>query len=371
MIRDDNGLYLEVMTSGHKHWRYRYSDGKKQIKLSLGEYPYLSLKEAREKRDDLKRGMEHGVDPKVTLRPPEAMTFKKVATEWYEKNIRGIMSEKYQYKVISRLERFLFPFIGDTPMNEVTAVKILTALRAIEARGMNETTHTVHQICGQVFRYAVASGYAEHNPAPDLKGALAPVIAKHNASFTDPAKIKELLAAMTVFSGSDTVKNALWFSAYVFQRPGEVRHAEWTEINLETSEWRIPADKMKMGRPHIVPLSNQTHSILTRMKGFTGHGRYIFPSIRTPNGASPMSEGTITAALRRLGFSGNEMTAHGFRSMASTILHEQGWHSDAIERQLSHVEGNAVKAAYNYAEYLTERREMMQAWADWLDSLKL
>jgi integrase len=297
------------------------------------------------------------------------MTFQKIAAEWYEKNIRGVMSKKYQYKVISRLDRFLFPYIGDVPMSEVTAVKILTALRAIEARGMNETTHTVHQICGQVFRYAVASGYVEHNPVPDLKGALAPVVSKHNASLTDPAKIKELLAAMSVFSGSDTVKNALWFSAYVFQRPGEVRHAEWMEINLEKREWRIPADKMKMGRPHIVPLSNQTHAILTHMKNFTGHGRYVFPSIRTPNGASPMSEGTITAALRRLGFSGNEMTAHGFRSMASTILHEQGWHSDAIERQLSHVEGNAVKAAYNYAEYLPERREMMQAWANWLDNL--
>jgi hypothetical protein len=176
MIRDDNGLYLEVMTSGHLHWRYRYHDGKKQIKLSLGEYPFLSLKEAREKRDDLKRGIEHGVDPKVTLHPPETMTFKKVATEWYEKKIHGIMSEKYQYKVLSRIERFLFPVIGDTPINEITALKVLTALRAIEARGMNETAHTVHQLCGQVFRYAIASGYAENDPVSPLKGALAPVV---------------------------------------------------------------------------------------------------------------------------------------------------------------------------------------------------
>jgi len=369
MIRDDNGLYLEVMTSGSKHWRYRYYDGKKEIKLSLGEYPYLGLKDAREKRNDLKRDMEKGVDPKMALNPPEVLSFKKVAVEWYEKNIRGIMSEKYQYKVISRLDRFLFPYIGDTPIKEVTASTVLTVLRLIEARGMNETTHTVHQVCGQVFRYAIASGYAEINPARDLRGALAPVVSKHNASLTDPAQIKELLLAMTAFSGSDTVKNALWFSAYVFQRPGEVRHAEWVEVNFESREWRIPATKMKMRRPHIVPLSNQTYEILTHMKNFTGHGRYIFPSIRTPNGSSPMSEGTITAALRRLGFSGNQMTAHGFRSMASTILHEQGWRSDAIERQLSHVEGNSVKAAYNYAEYLPERREMMQAWADWLDGL--
>jgi hypothetical protein len=211
MIRDDNGLYLEVMTSGHLHWRYRYHDGKKQNKLSLGEYPYLSLKEAREKRDDLKRGMEHGVDPKTTLNPPETMTFKKVADEWYEKNIRGIMSEKYQYKVQSRIERFLIPIIGDMPIGEITAPKVLIALRAIETRGMNETAHTVHQLCGQVFRYAIASGYVENDPVSPLKGALAPVVSKHNASFTDPAKIKELLAAMSAFDGSDTVKNALWF----------------------------------------------------------------------------------------------------------------------------------------------------------------
>ena len=371
MVRDDNGLYLEVMTSGNKHWRYRYYDDKKEIKLSLGEYPYLSLKDAREKRDDLRRGMEKGIDPKVTLNPPETMSFKKVAAEWYDKHIRGIMSEKYQYKVMSRLERFLFPYVGDTPITEVSAPKILTALRLIEARGMNETAHTVHQICGQVFRYAVASGYAERNPASDLKDALAPVVTKHRASLTDPAKIKELLRAMTAFSGSDTVKNALWFSAYVFQRPGEIRRAEWTEMNLETREWRIPEQKMKMRRPHIVPLSNQACAILEHMKELTGHGRYVFPSIRAANGSTPMSDATITAALRRLGFSGDEMTAHGFRSMASTNLHEQGWHSDAIERQLAHVEGNSVKAAYNYAEYLPERREMMQVWADWLDGLCL
>jgi integrase len=370
MVRDDNGLYLEVMTSGNKHWRYRYYEGKKEIKLSLGEYPFLGLRDARDKRDDLRRGKAKGVDPKDTLRPPETLTFKKVALEWYEKNVHGIKSEQYQYKVMSRIDRFLFPYIGDTPVNEVTASKILAALRAIEAHGLNETTHTVHQISGQILRYATASGYVEHNPAADLKGALAPVVPKHNASLTDPAKIRDLLCAMAAFSGSNTVKNALWFSAYVFQRPGEVRHMEWAEVNIENREWRIPAEKMKMRRPHIVPLSNQTFEIVKNMEDFTGYGKYVFPSIRTPDGSRPMSENTITATLRRLGFSGNEMTAHGFRSMASTTLHEQGWHSDAIERQLSHVEGNSVKAAYNYAEYLPERREMMQAWADWLDGLR-
>jgi integrase len=370
MILDDNGLYLEVMTSGNKHWRYRYYEGKKEIKLSLGEYPYLGLKDAREKRDDLKRGRARGVDPKVTLRPPEVLTFKKVALEWYEKTVYGIKSEKYQKYEMSRLEHGLFPYIGDTPLNEVSAAKILAALRLLEARGLRETVHMTHQMCCRIFRYAVASGYAEYNPAEGLKGALAPVVPKHHASLTDPAKIRDLLLAMDAFAGSHIVKNALWFSAYVFQRPGEIRRIEWGEVNFEAREWRIPDFKMKMRRPHIIPLSNQAYAILESMKAFTGHGRYVFPAFSSASGAIPIAEHTICAAIRRLGFGKDEMTPHGFRSMASTILHEQGWRSDAIERQLSHVEGNSVKAAYNYAEYLPERREMMQAWADWLDSLK-
>jgi integrase len=359
------------MASGNKHWRYRYYDGKKEIKLSLGEYPYLGLKDAREKRDDLKRGKAHGIDPKAVLRPPEALTFRKAALEWYEKNIQGVMVADYQRNVRTRMEYHLFPHIGDMPLNEVTAAKILAALRLIEDRGMPETAHTVHQICTRIFRYAVASGYAEHNPAADLKGALAPRVTKHRASLTDPAKIKDLLRAMDAFLGSHIVKNALWFSAYVFQRPGEVRQAEWVEVNFEAREWRIPDFKMKMRRPHIVPLSNQAYAILEHMKAFTGHGKYVFPALRANRGGTiPMSDHTIVVAIRRLGFGQDEMSAHGFRSMASTTLHEQGWRSDAIERQLAHAEGNAVKAAYNYAEYLPERREMMQAWADWLDSLK-
>jgi integrase len=371
MVRDDNGLYLEVMTSGNKHWRYRYYDGGKEVKLALGEYPYLGLKDAREKRDDLKKGKAHGVDPKAALRPPEALTFRKAALEWHEKNVLGIMTKAHQNSVRTRIECYLLPYIGDIPVNEVTAAKILAALRLVEARGLTATVHTLHQICGRIFRYAIASGYAERNPAADLDGALVPRVIKHNASLTDPVKIKDLLRAMDAFPGSHVVKNALWFSAYVFQRPGEIRQAEWAEVNFEAREWRIPAPKMKMRRQHIVPLSNQAYAILEHMKAFTGHGKYIFPSMRAiSSGNVPMSSSTISTALCRLGFGKDEMSPHGFRSMASTILHERGWHSDAIERQLSHVERNAVKAAYNYAEYMPERREMMQAWADWLDGLR-
>jgi integrase len=371
MVRDDGGLYIEVMSSGNKHWRYRYHDGSKSVKLSLGEYPYVSLREAREKRDELKKGRAHGVDPKNTLHPPVALTFKNVALEWYEKRIKNIKSEKYQYKVLSRMERFLFRCIGEKSIKDVTAPEILAALRVIESQGMNETAHTVHQICGQVFRYAIAAGHAERNPAADLQGALVPVIPKHHGALTGTQDIAGLLRAMDGFNGSFVVKCAVWFSAYTFARPGEVRHAEWTEFNLDAAEWKIPAEKMKKRRPHIVPLSRQVLDILSQMKSWTGQGKYVFPSNRTLNhGERPMSENTVTAALRRLGYTGDEMTAHGFRSMASTTLNEQGWHPDVIERQLAHVEGNSVRAAYNYAEYLPERRKMMQAWADWLDGLK-
>ena len=267
------------------------------------------------------------------------------------------------------MQRFLFPYIGNRLVNEVTAPEILAALRIVEARGLNDTAHTALQTCGQAFRYAIAAGYAERNPAADLRGALAPVVRKHNASLTEPGQIAELLRAMHSFQGSEVVRLALWFSAYTFGRPGEIRHAEWTEFDLNRAEWKIPAEKMKMRRPHIVPLSKQVLELLNPLQVITGRGRYTFPSIRSIKGIDPMSENTITAALRRLGFGKGEMTAHGFRSMASTNLNEQGWAPDVIERQLAHVEGNSVRAAYNYAEYLPERRRMMQSWADWLDAL--
>jgi integrase len=373
MLHDDRGLYLLVRPAGGKYWRLRYWRNGKEKKLSLGVYPTVTLKEAREKRDGLRRDIAHGIDPKenaqaALLRSQEILG--AVAGEWFLKKIKSIRSESYCSTVWSRVERFVLPVFGRRNIRGITAPEILTVLRRLEDRGIVNTAHCVMNYCSQIFRYAVATGRAERDPTADLRGALQPLKAKHRASVTDPAKIAQLLRAMDAFGGTYVVKCGLWFSALTFARPGEVRRAEWKEINPESAEWKIPAEKMKMGRPHIVPLARQALEILESLKPLTGHGDYVFPCLRSPKGTRPMSENTILHALRRMGFGKDEMTAHGFRSMASTLLNEQGWPPDVIERQLAHAEGNAVRAAYNYAEYLPERRKMMQAWADWLDSLK-
>jgi integrase len=368
-LGDGDGLHLEILPTGGKYWHLRYLLNGKEHKISLGVYPHITLAEAREKRNDFKRSLAHGIDPRASK--PEVSTFEKVARDWCGRKIAPSKSEQYCYKVMSQLEKYLFPHIGNRPINEIVAPEILAPLRAIESQGKNETAHAVRQIAGQVFRYGVATGACDRDPAADLKGALASVVTKHRAAITDPRKVKDLILAMTAFSGSPVVKAALWFSAYTFQRPGEIRHAEWTEIDFDAALWRIPDPKMKEREPHLVPLSRQAVDVLQGIKPLTGHGKYIFPTIRSiARGNVPMSENTITAALRRLGFGQDEMSAHGFRGMASTILNEQGWPPDVIERALAHAEGNSVRAAYNHARHLPERRKMIQAWADWLDGLK-
>lgn len=366
MLRDDRGLYLEIMPGGNRYWRMRYWADGKERKLTLGEYPEVSLRVAREKRDAIRLDRSRGIEPGV--KKSNGPTFEEIAREWHTRMIVPDKTPKYIYKTLSRLEKFAFPFIGSHLIGEVSTADLLSMIRAIEARGLNETAHTVHQICGQVFRYAVASGRADRNPAADLKGALTPIVVRHRASLTDPKDIAGLMRAIDSLRDSVIVRCALLFSAYTFQRPGEVRQAEWSEFDFDEKLWRIAAEKMKMRRPHLVPMATQVLKVLEEIRPLTGHGRYVFPSIRTPDGSRAMSEATITAALRRLGYTGEEMTAHGFRSMASTNLNEQGWSSDAIERQLAHVEGG-VRSVYNYAEYLPERRRMMQHWADWLDGL--
>jgi len=368
-LGDGDGLHLEILPAGGKYWHLRYWIQKKEKRLSLGVYPEVGLKEAREKRDAFKKDLARGVNPRAPK--PKVQTFEEVAREWHGRNIAPSKTQQYSRDTITRLERYLFSHIGSRPINEITAPEILAPLRAIEAQGKNEMAHTMRQIAGQIFRYGIATGVCERDPAADLRGALAPVIVKHRAAITDPRKVKELIKAMTALSGSAIVKSALWFSAYTFQRPGEIRHVEWTEIDLYEATWRIPDTKMKEREPHLVPLSRQAIEILRGLKPLTGHGQYIFPSNRnTTRGDAPMSENTITATLRRLGFGQDEMCAHGFRGMASTILNEQGWPPDVIERALAHAEGNSVRAAYNSARWLPQRREMMQHWADWLDSLK-
>jgi integrase len=373
MLHDDRGLYLLVKPAGGKYWRLRYWQNKIETKMSLGVYPTVSLKEARDKRDELRKGISNGIDPKKTAQDAVTQSqeiFNIVAEEWFIKKIKNVSSENYASTVLSRLERYVLPVFGQRSVREITAPEILVIIRQLEDRGVINIAHCIMGYCGQIFRYAVATNRAERDPTADLRGALQPLKSKHRAAITDPAEIKQLLRAMDTFVGTYVVKCGLWFSAYTFVRPGEVRHAEWKEFNLEGAEWKISEQKMKMKRPHIVPLSKQVIELLENLKPITGHGPYVFPSLRSSKGTQPMSENTILYALRRMGFSKDEMCAHGFRGMASTRLNEQGWHPDVIERQLAHVEGNSVRAAYNYAEYLPERRKMMQAWADYLDSLK-
>jgi integrase len=372
-VSDEKGLCLEVHPNGGRYWRYRYRHAGKQKMISLGTFPEVSLAEARSKRGETRKLVANGIDPsakrqqdKLIAQMASETAFEPVAREWLAG--RGELAPATLEKVRWMLESHAFPWVGKRPIAELTAPEMLAMLRRIESKGKIETAQRVKQVCGQVFRYAVATGRAERDPTADLRGALKTKKTQHHASITDPAKVGELMRAIDGFSGSHGVACALKLAPLVFVRPGELRQAEWSEIDLDSAIWRIPAEKMKMRETHIVPLSTQAVAILRDLKPLTGAGRYVFPSIRDTK--RPMSENTVTAALRRLGYAGDEMTGHGFRSMASTLLHEQGRPSHLIERQLAHAERNQVKAAYNYAEYMDDRREMMQAWADYLDGLR-
>jgi len=371
-LSDERGLYLLVNKAG-KYFRLDYRFAKKRKTLALGVYPEVSLKEARKRRDDARKMIAASIDPVQHRKLTKAMqaeqaenSFEAIAREWHLK-FSSRWAASHANKIIRRFELYVFPWIGNRPIAEITAPELLTILRRIENRGISETAHRTKQNCGQVFRYAVATGRTERDPSADLKGALAPAKHERMATITEPKKIGELLRTIDSYEGTFIAKYALMLAPLVFVRPGELRHAEWAEIDLEANEWRIPADKMKMKEPHIVPLAKQAVGILKEIQPLTGQGRYVFPSIRTSS--RPMSENTVLAALRRMGYTKEEMTGHGFRAMASTVLHEQGWPSDVIERQLAHGERNSIKAAYNHAQHLPERQRMMQAWADYLDSL--
>lgn len=294
-------------------------------------------------------------------------SFEVIAREWFELT-KAKWESEYANLVLRRLESDIFPQLGGRPIAEITPLELLTALRRIEQRGANDLTRRVLQKCGQVFRYAVVTGRAPRDPTTDLRDALKPIQKQHYASIQDPKAVGELMRAMRDYLGAFETKCALLLAILTFVRPGELRKAEWSEFDREQAEWRIPASRMKMKEQHIVPLSTQAIAVLNDLHLATGHGRYLFPSIRTS--ARPMSENTVNAALRRLGYTREEMTGHGFRSTASTLLNELGWPSDAIERQLSHGERDEVRGAYNFAEYLPVRRTMMQAWADHLDTLE-
>lgn len=373
-VADGNGLCVEVTPNGSKLWRYRFRDlsGKASM-LSFGAYPEVSLAEARERLADARAVVRAGKSPvavrkaaKRALVAAIETSFRGVAAEWVAKNSKGKAES-----TLTRLEwqLSLVPdWLQDMPIADITAADVLQALRPLEARQVLETAHRVRARIGQVMRYAVATGRAQRDPTTDLRGALAPVRASSRAAVTHPDDIAALMRAISAYQGQPVTRVALQLAPLVFARPGNLRAMEWSEIDTKAAEWRVPAGKMKMREAHTVPLSKQALALLEDIRPLTGRGRYVFPSLRTPK--RPMSDNTINAALRRLGFDKETMTGHGFRAMASTRLNEMGWAPDVIERQLAHAERNKVRAAYNRAQYMKERKKMMQAWADYLDQLK-
>lgn len=371
---DGGGLFLLVTPSGGKLWNFKYRFNGKEKKLSLGSYPEISLAEARQRREEARTLVANEVDPgeikkaQQAAESAQADTFEVIAREWHSR-FAPTWAKSHAGKIIRRFELYVFPWIGTKEITSISAKEMLEVLRRVEEKGIIETAHRIQQSCGRVFRYAIATGRAERDPTGDLRGALPPANTKHMASIIDPREIGGLLRAIDGYNGSIVTRCALQLAPLVFVRPGELRHAEWTEIDFDANEWRIPAEKMKSKFQHIVPLSKQSVKVLREIMPLTGKGRYVFPSPRTGN--RPMSDNAVLAALRRMGYEKDEMSGHGFRSMASTLLNEQGWNRDAIERQLAHTEKNSVRASYNFAEYLPERRKMMQSWADYLDSLRL
>ena len=372
-LTDSGGLYLHVTEKGGKLWRFKYRFAGKYKLLALGSYPEISLLDARQSRDEARRQLAKGIDPSAARRAQkqatiqEIETFELIAREWH-KRFLSTWTTRYAETLMSRLELYIFPWIGKRPIAEIKAPELLAVLRRIESRGILDTTQRVRIICGQVFRYAVVTGRAERDPTTDLKGALPQPQKTNRAAITEPKKVGKLLRAIDGYQGSFVVQCALKLAPLLFVRPGELRHAEWEEISFENAEWNIPGSKMKMKEPHLVPLSKQAIEILTEIKKLTGAGRYVFPG-RTSE--RPMSDNAILAALRNMGYAKEEMSGHGFRAMARTILDEVlQFRPDFIDHQLAHAVKDPNGRAYNRTTHLDERRKMMQKWSDYLDGLK-
>jgi integrase len=382
-LTDSEGLYLHVTEKGSKLWRFRYRYGGKHKLLALGKYPEISLYDARQRRDEARKQLANGIDPgairkaQKQAKTEETETFEIVAREWHGK-FKDSWSKSHAHVTITRLERDIFPWMGKRPISEIEPPEVLAVLQRIESRGAAETARRMKIVCGQAFRYAVATGRAKRDPTPDLKGALKPVISRHMAALTDPKEVAQLLRAIDEYKGSFVVRCALQLAPLFFVRPGELRQAEWAEINFDAAEWNIPIEHMKLplktkqerrGQFHLVPLSSQAIAILKELYPLTGHSKYVFPSHRTT--LRPMSDGAILTALRRMGYSKDEMSGHGFRAMARTILDEVlQVRPDFIEHQLAHAVRDPNGRAYNRTAHLAERRKMMQTWADYLDGLK-
>jgi integrase len=369
-LGDERGLYLLVNPSGSRLWRFKYRVAGVEKLLSLGSYPDTSLQKARAKRDAARILLADGGDPgakRKAEKRAQSATFAAVAEEWLQTK-RATLTDSTWQRDRDQLFKIVGPYLGKRPIAAIEAPDLLAVLRKLEKRGVNDTAHRVRAVCGRVFRYAIATGRASRDISADLKGALAPKGTVSYAAITDPRGVGELLRAIDGFGGQKTTHAALRLAPYVFVRPGELRGAEWSEISFELAEWRIPAERMKMKEQHIVPLARQVIELFQELQIHTGGGRFVFPALGRH--MRPMSENTISVALRRIGYSNEQMTAHGFRSVASTLLNEQGWNPDLIELQLAHKERNKVRAAYNRAQRLAERRQMMQAWADYLVRLK-
>ena len=365
---DGGGLYVEIAPSGGRLWRLKYRFGGKEKRLALGAYPAVSLKDARAKAADARRLLAQGTDPAAErTRAKGGDTFAALAERWLAEtagNRKAGTVTKHRFFV-----DHLLPHLGHLAPDAITAADVVRAVRAVYSRGeLRETAARAYSVMGRIYRFGVVHGLAARNPAADvaMRDVLPPKPVRNHAALTDPAAVGGLLRAIDGYQGTPVTRLAMRFAALTFVRPGELRNAEWTEFDGDT--WRIPAHKMKAGEPHIVPLSGQALDVLDALRPLTGAGRYLFPCGRTRE--RPMSENAVNAALRRMGYGGDEMTGHGFRAMASTLLHEQGFPPMVIERQLAHAERNAVAAAYNRADLLPERRRMMAAWGKYLDGLQ-
>ena len=372
-LSDGKSLYLLVNKTG-KYFRFDYRFAGKRKTLALGVYPNLSLVEARKMHAAARQYLESELDPaqfrgRIRQHQPgqTANSFETIAREWFSCNLQT-WTPGHATTIMRRLERNIFSWHGSQAIESITASELLTTLRRIELRGTIETAHRVKQICSQIFRYAIATGRAERDPCADLRGSLMSTQSKQMAAITDPVQIGALLRAIDAYQGHALTRWALKFAPLVFVRPGELRHAEWTEIDIKGAQWKIPAEKMKSRIPHIVPLARQALTILRKIEPISGHGRYVFPSLRTIE--RPMSNNTILAALRRMGYAKDEMSGHGFRIMAERLLYEQEWSAFIIERQLARGGKNDRQVPRTYAQYLPQRHKMMQAWANYLDSLK-
>lgn len=369
-LMDERGLYLILTPTGGRWWRFRYGFAGKEKLLSLGTYPDVSLKAAREARDDARRALAKGIDPSAARQREKreraeanANDFEVVAREWLE-NVRPKWAAVYHSDTLKRFEAFVFPGIGRRPITEVAAPELLAVLRKIEKRGTVETAHKVARACGQVFRYGIASGRCERNPAADLRGALKARPKPQHMAALPATELPTFLAKIDGYDGELQTQLALRLMALTFVRTTELRSATWTEIDLEKAEWTIPAERMKTQAPHHVPLSRQAVAAFRKLQEMNGKWPWVFAG-RAPT--KPMSKNTMLFALYRMGYH-SRMTGHGFRALASTALNEMGYRPDVIERQLAHTERNAVRAAYHRSQYLEERKTMMQAWADFLDT---